>query len=64
MCRRVREAMRGTGEGFDGPTGGEGEIVEADETYYGPIDKAKIRTKTTSGRPFTVRTFRLPTKRR
>jgi len=53
MCHRIREAMRGTGEGFDGPMGGEGEIVEADETYYGPIEKSKIRTKTTSGRPFT-----------
>jgi transposase-like protein len=51
MCHRIREAMRS--EGFDGPLGGEGEIVEADETYYGPVDKAKIRTKTTSGRPFT-----------
>lgn len=50
MCHRIREAMR-TG-GF-GPLGGEGKIVEADETYYGPIDKAKVRTKTTSGRPFT-----------
>jgi transposase-like protein len=51
MCHRIREAMRGTG--FSGPLGGEGEIVEADETYYGPIDKAKVRTKTTSGRPYT-----------
>lgn len=28
-------------------------LVEADETYYGPIEKSKVRTKTTSGRPFT-----------
>ena len=50
MCHRIREAMR---VGGLGPLGGEGKIVEADETYYGPVDKAKVRTKTTSGRPFT-----------
>jgi len=50
MCHRIREAMRSGGLG---PLGGEGKIVEADETYYGPVDKAKVRTKTTSGRPFT-----------
>lgn len=36
---------------FFGPLGGEGEIVEADENYYGNVDKP--RTKTTRGRPFT-----------
>ena len=51
MCHRIREAMR-DGGGL-GPLGGEGRIVEADETYYGPVDKAKVRTKTTRGRPFT-----------
>ena len=25
-----------------GPLGGEGKIVEADETYYGPVEKAKV----------------------
>jgi transposase-like protein len=50
MCHRIREAMRAGGLG---PLGGEGQIVEADETYYGQIDRAKRRTKTTSGRPFT-----------
>ena len=50
MTHRIREAMRDGG--FD-PMGGGGKIVEADETYYGPVEKAKIRTKTTSGRPFT-----------
>ncbi|MGN6146509.1 MAG: IS1595 family transposase [Mesorhizobium sp.] len=48
MSHRIREAMR-TG-GLD-PLGGEGKIVEADETYYGP--KKEKRTVTTSGRPFT-----------
>ena len=33
--------------------GGEGSIVEADESYYGNIDKPKRKTKTTSGRPYT-----------
>ena len=50
MCHRIREAMRA---GNLGPLGGEGKIVEADETYYGPVEKSKVRTKTTSGRPFT-----------
>ena len=48
MAHRIREAMRA--EGVDGPLGGEGEIVEADETYYGKVDEPP--TKTTSGRPF------------
>jgi transposase-like protein len=50
MAHRIRECMRSGGLG---PLGGGGKVVEADETYYGPIDKAKVRTKTTSGRPFT-----------
>ena len=50
MCHRIREAMRA---GNLGPLGGEGKIVEADETYYGPVDKGKVRGKTTRGRPFT-----------
>jgi transposase-like protein len=50
MAHRIRECMRSGGLG---PLGGEGKIVEADETYYGPIDKTKVRTKTTRGRPFT-----------
>ena len=53
MTHRIREAMRDGG--FTGPLGGEDMIVEADETYYGPIEKSKIRTETTSGRPFTKR---------
>lgn len=32
MSHRIREAMR---EGNLGPLGGEGQIVEADETYHG-----------------------------
>lgn len=48
MSHRIREAMR---EGGLGPLGGEGKIVEVDETYYGPKDEK--RNVTTSGRPFT-----------
>ncbi|MCB1487355.1 MAG: IS1595 family transposase [Bauldia sp.] len=50
MAHRIREAMRSGGLA---PMGGGGKIVEADETYYGRVDKANVRTKTTSGRPFT-----------
>jgi transposase-like protein len=50
MAHRIREAMRAGGLT---PLGGNGSIVEADETYFGNIEKAKRRTKTTSGRPFT-----------
>ena len=50
LCHRIREAMR---SGGFSPMGGDGKIVEADETYYGPIAKDKVLTTTTSGRPFT-----------
>ena len=39
MCHRIREAMRAGGLG---PLGGEGEIVEADETYYGKPSEAHV----------------------
>jgi transposase-like protein len=51
MMHRLREAMRAGG--LLPPMGGPGGIVEVDETYYGPIDKGKVRTETTSGRPYT-----------
>jgi transposase-like protein len=50
MGHRIREAMR---TGVLAPMGGSGQIVEADETYYGPVDKPKRRTASTKGRPFT-----------
>ena len=50
MAHRVREAMRAGGLE---PLGGDGKIVEADETYFGPVAKGKVRKVTTSGRPFT-----------
>jgi len=49
MAHRIREAMIEV-KGPANPMGGEGKIVEADETYYGQkADKPKL---TTSGRPF------------
>jgi transposase-like protein len=47
LFHRVREAMR-TG-GFE-PMGGTGKIVEADETYYGPV--ANPRTRNMQGKPY------------
>jgi transposase-like protein len=61
MAHRIREAMKETDLG---PLGGEGEIVEADETYYGPIAKAKVRTTTTRGRPFTKKGSAGPSNKR
>jgi transposase-like protein len=52
LHHRVMEAMRQGGLDLP-PMGGEGQIVEADETYFGPIDTANVRSKTTTGRPFT-----------
>lgn len=51
MLHRIREAMR---DGGLGPLGGEGKIVEADETYYGDIPEAKRRKSPQRGdRPYT-----------
>ena len=43
MSHRIREAMR-SGE-FASQMGGEGEIVEADETYYGKVEEERPRNK-------------------
>jgi transposase-like protein len=49
MAHRIREAMR-----LDrpAPIGGEGKIVEADETYYGKQDKPRVSPRR-KGLPFT-----------
>lgn len=48
MCHRIREAMR---DDVGGPMGGEGQIVEADETYFGKTEyQPKLNTR---GEPFT-----------
>ncbi len=51
MCHRIREAMRAGGLA---PMGGDGSggIVEADETYYGPVDPKKRRDRRFDGKPF------------
>jgi transposase-like protein len=53
MCHRIREAMKDGGIVPMG--GGPGSVVEADETYFGPIEEEKRRSKTTTGRAFTKR---------
>jgi transposase-like protein len=52
LHHRVMEAMRRGGLDLP-PMGGDGKVVEADETYFGDIPRAKRRTKTTRGRPYT-----------
>lgn len=47
LSHRVREAMR---DGSLAPMGGEGQTIEADETYFG--SKAVKPTMRTSGKPF------------
>ena len=49
MAHRIREAMR---DGGLAPLGGEGKIVEADETYHGRIAKPRSRLRSASGRPY------------
>lgn len=49
MMHRIREAMK-EDNGTSGPLGGEGKIVEADETYYGRVDNP--RKTRTDGTPF------------
>jgi transposase-like protein len=51
MAHRVREAMRAGGLE---PMGGEGKVVEADETYFGDVPEAKRHKSPQRGnRPFT-----------
>jgi transposase-like protein len=51
MAHRIREAMR---DGGLSPLGGEGKIVEADETYFGDIPEARRKpSKQRKGRPYT-----------
>ena len=49
MMHRLREAMR---QGGLTPMGGEGKIVEADETYYGKTEQPRVSPQR-KGRPFT-----------
>jgi transposase-like protein len=61
LCHRIRESLR---EGEFSPMGGGGKIVEADETYFGGVESAKMRTATTSGRKFTKYGRRGPSNKR
>ena len=49
MCHRIREAMR---DGGLAPLGGEGAVVEADETYFGPTEERRP-SPARGDRPFT-----------
>ena len=51
MLHRIREAM-GPKAG-DPPLGGEGKIVEVDETYHGKREIPRIPSAQRKGRPFT-----------
>jgi transposase-like protein len=42
MAHRIREAMK---EDDNGPMGGDGQIIEADETYFGKLETPRIRNK-------------------
>jgi transposase-like protein len=53
MAHRIREAMRAGGLKPPTPMGGEGKIVEADETYFGDVPEAKRKRTTSRGLPFT-----------
>ncbi len=44
VCHRIREAMRDEAAS-SGPLGGAGQIVEADETYFGDKETDTMRTK-------------------
>jgi len=62
MFHRVREAMR-RGDLDLPPMGGEGEIVEADETYYGPTEKPYVSPQR-RGRPYSKSGARGPANKR
>jgi hypothetical protein len=49
MGHRIREAMR---SGDLAPMGGDGQVVEADETYFGKIADENMPATKTTGRPF------------
>src|SRR5665648_284071 len=51
MCHRIREAMRDDDPAKSGPLGGEGKIVEADETYFGNTEEPKVSPQR-RGRPY------------
>jgi transposase-like protein len=52
MAHRIREAMT---DPKAGPIGGEGKVVEADETYFGKRENPRKPSPQRKGRPFTKR---------
>jgi transposase-like protein len=52
MCHRIREAMRPDDFPGSDPLGGAGQIVEADETYFGQVEERRP-SKQRGKRPFT-----------
>jgi transposase-like protein len=54
MFHRVREAMRRGGLDLP-PMGGEGKVVEADETYFGSLPEDQRRKIKTSGKPYSTK---------
>ena len=54
LHHRVMEAMRRGGLDLP-PMGGEGKVIEADETYFGNIPEASRPKLKTTGRPFSKR---------
>jgi transposase-like protein len=53
MHHRIMEAMRQGGLDLP-PMGGEGQIVEADETYFGPMEQPQVsERRRKDGRPYT-----------
>jgi transposase-like protein len=50
MAHRIRECMRSGGLG---PLGGEGKVVEADETYFGEIPESHRRQKKVRGKAYS-----------
>jgi transposase-like protein len=56
LAMRIREGMDQTSAGGLPPLGGEGKVLEADETYYGNVKEPR-RTKK-DGAPFAADTYR------
>jgi len=54
LAHRIRESMRNGG--LLPPMGGEGKVIEADETYYGAPDKPRVSPRREKeGRPYMIK---------
>ena len=61
LAHRIREAMKEDVK-TSGPLGGEGKIVEADETYYGRLETPRV-CKQRRGRPYKHKKHGIASKR-